>query len=205
MSDVNDDQDLNRFRAYLRCLAEVGLGPAFQSKLDPSDVVQETFLEAYQSLEQFRGHTDGELAAWLRQILQTRLGNTLRDLRRDKRDLRREYSLEQALDNSSAKLVAVLHAADPSPSKNAEHREDFLRVADALESLPDDQRQVILLKHWCSHSLSEIQAQTGRTKHAVVGLLRRGLKTLREKLKVQDDTCPQARPSPKAPPSGKSA
>ena len=205
MNDVNHDQDLNRFRAYLRCLAEVELGPELQRKIDPSDVVQDTFLQAYRSLGKFRGHTDGECAKWLRRILATRLDNTLRDLRRVKRDFRREYSLEQALDNSSERLAAVLHAAEPSPSKKAEHQEVFLQVADALASLPDDQRQVILLKHWCGHSLSEIESHTGRSRHAVVGLLRRGLKTLREKLKVQDDTCPQARPSPKALPGGKSA
>ena len=59
--------DLDRFRSYLLLLAQ--LDRQFQGKLDASDVVQQTLLEAHQGLAQFRGQDAGQKAAWLRQIL----------------------------------------------------------------------------------------------------------------------------------------
>src|SRR5439155_24071882 len=63
-----DGRDLERYRAYLRLLARLQIGPRLQSKFDPSDVVQQTLLEAFARREQFRGG-EAERAAWLRQIL----------------------------------------------------------------------------------------------------------------------------------------
>src|SRR5207245_5018636 len=104
---------LERYRAYLHLLARLHLAPHLRGKLDPSDVVQETLLQAYQALEQFRGQSPRELAAWLRQILARTLAMAVRDYARDKRDLAREQPLEQALADSSSRLEAWL-AADQS-------------------------------------------------------------------------------------------
>src|SRR6476469_3440074 len=82
---------LDQHRLYLSVLARVQLDRVLQAKVDASDVVQETFLEAHRDFPQFRGQTAGELVAWLRQILSRNLANQARHYRDTRRrDVRRE-------------------------------------------------------------------------------------------------------------------
>jgi RNA polymerase sigma-70 factor (ECF subfamily) len=181
-----DGLRLERFRAYLRLVARLHLDPRLQGKLDPSDVVQQTLLQAHQALKQFRGQTSGELAAWLRQIMARNLAHAVRDLGRDKRDVARERSLEAALAQSSARLEGWLAAEQSSPSERAEGNEQALRLAEALQELPEAQREALVLQHWQGWSLTEIGAHLGRSVEAVAGLIKRGLKQLRLLLQERD-------------------
>jgi RNA polymerase sigma-70 factor (ECF subfamily) len=175
--------DLERYRAYLHLLARLHLDPRLRGKLDPSDVVQQSLLQAHQALEQFRGRSEGELTAWLRQILARCLGNALRDFGRDKRDVGRERSLEAALDASSARLAAWLAADESSPSQRVARQEEAVRLAEALAALPEAQREALILQHWQGWSLAEIGEHLSRTPAAVAGLIKRGLKQLRQTLR----------------------
>jgi RNA polymerase sigma-70 factor (ECF subfamily) len=170
---------LESFRAYLHLLARLHLAPPLRGKLDPSDVVQQTLLQAYQALDQFRGHSDAECAAWLRQILARNLAQAARDFGRAKRDLAREQPLQAALDASSARLEAWRVADQSTPSQRAEKGEEALRLAEALEQLPEAQREALVLQHWQGLSLAEIGTHLGRSPEAVAGLIKRGLKQLR--------------------------
>ena len=176
------DPGLERFRPYLLLLARARLDPRLQAKVDASDVVQQTLLEAHQGLAQFRGRSGGEMAAWLRQALARNLANAVRDLRRAKRDVARERSLEAALDESSARLEGWLAAEQSSPSQRAERNEQLVRLADTLATLPDAQQQAVVLHYWQGLSLAEVAGQMGRSPAAVAGLLQRGLRQLREHL-----------------------
>ncbi len=177
------DDRLERFRAYLLLLARKQLGVRLPAKLDASDVVQQTLLEAHQKVAQFRGGTDAELAGWLRRLLACTLADALRGLGRAKRDVTRERSLEAAVEQSSAQLASWLAADQSSPSQQAVRHEEAVRVADALARLPEAQRQALELRYWQGRSLAEISRQLGRTTTAVAGLLKRGLQQLREELK----------------------
>jgi RNA polymerase sigma-70 factor (ECF subfamily) len=100
----------DRFRSYLRLLARLQLDQRLRSKMDPSDVVQQTLLHAHRALADFRGRTDAEMAAWLRQILARNLAHAHRDFGRHKRDVTRERSLQKAVDASSVRIEAWLAA-----------------------------------------------------------------------------------------------
>jgi RNA polymerase sigma-70 factor (ECF subfamily) len=172
--------DLHRYRDYLLLLARTQLDPRLRARLDPSDIVQQSLLEAHACSAQFRGTTSGELAAWLRRILAHNLANALRDLGRAKRDIAREQSLEEAIDQSSARLEAWLQADQDSPSAHAEQGEQLMSLAGALIQLPEAQRQAVELRHIQGLTLDAIAQVMDRTQPAVAGLLHRGLTRLRE-------------------------
>lgn len=175
---TTNNHGLERHRDYLHLLARLHLNPRLQSKLDPSDVVQETLLKAAANHNGFRGQADGELIAWLRQILINTLADALRAFGGPKRDV----ALEKALADSSSRFEALLGPASSSPSMHAMRHEDLGRLATALAHLPDDQRTAVELHHLHDWSVAEIAAYLSRTEPAVAGLLRRGLKALRERL-----------------------
>ena len=184
MGDVAEDQNRagDRYRSYLLMLARVQLAPQIRGKLDPSDIVQQSMLEAHKERERFRGQTEAERIAWLRQILARNLADALRRFHRAKRDVTRERSLHEALDQSSARLEAWLAADQSSPSQQAMRSERLLRLAEALETLPETQREAVELHYWQGWSLPEIATHLDRSNAAVAGLLQRGLKKLRRTL-----------------------
>lgn len=172
-----------RYRNYLCFLARLQLDPRLLGKLDPSDIVQQTLLEAYADRQQFRGTTDAQWLAWLRQLLAHNLTDALKAFRQAKRDIAREQALEAALQSSSARLEAwLIDSNQPVPAEEAVRHERALRLADALEKLPEAQRQALVLQHWHSWSLAQIAEHVGRSLTAVAGLLKRGLQNLREQL-----------------------
>jgi RNA polymerase sigma-70 factor (ECF subfamily) len=167
---------LERFRSWLGLLARLQVEPRLRAKFDPSDVVQQTMLEAVRGLPSFRGRTEAELAAWLRQILARVL------LHERRRDLGREVSLEQALAESSRRLGNLLAAPDTSPSERAGRHELEYRLADAIAKLPADYAEVILLRNIEGLSHDEIARRMGRGSGAVRMLWVRALVRLRQEL-----------------------
>jgi RNA polymerase sigma-70 factor, ECF subfamily len=184
MSDArgSPDADLNRYRDYLLMLARVQLDPRLQGKLGASDLVQETLLEAYRDAERFRGGSEAERVAWLRQILARNLANAARDLRRDKRDVARERPLDDPWAESSQQLEAWLSDGALAPPEQAERGERLMRLASALARLPEDRRTVIELRHLQGWSLDAIAGHLGRSSSSVASLLHRGLLQLRDLL-----------------------
>ena len=179
---MSEDSPLERFRSYLRVLARMQLDRQLQAKFDSSDIVQQTMLQAHRALPEHRGENSAQMAAWLRQILARNISHALRDYHRDKRDVRRERSFQAQVDASSARLEAWIASDTSTPSDAAQRNEQILNLANALESLPPEQREAIELHYWHGWKLAEIAEHLGRSVSAVGGLLHRGLKALRSQL-----------------------
>jgi RNA polymerase sigma-70 factor (ECF subfamily) len=181
--DTGLEQDPAGWRDYLAVLAQIHLAPGLRHRIDLSGVVQQTLLDAFRKRSVIEGGPAGE-AAWLRQVLAHNLADEVRKLAAGKRDVTRERSLEQALEDSSARLGALLAADQSSPSQRAVHNEDAFRLAQALAGLPEAQREALILQHWHGWPLARIAEHLGRTRAAVAGLIKRGLEHLRRDLPV---------------------
>ncbi|HXG10967.1 MAG TPA: sigma-70 family RNA polymerase sigma factor [Gemmataceae bacterium] len=179
---ASDDpsRPLQEYRDYLLLLARLHLDPRLRARLDPSDVVQETLLKAHARGKQFRGQSEGQRLAWLRAILANTLADAVRKFGRQHGE--RERSLEEAIEQSSARLEEWLADRGPSPRTQAIRQEQLLRLAAALSALPEDQRTAVELRHLQGYSMPAIGELMGRSTASVAGLLRRGLQALRKRL-----------------------
>src|SRR5437868_835023 len=176
-----DGWDLQRYREYLCLLARLQIGPRLRSKLDPSDVVQQTLLEAFAKRGQFQGG-EAERAAWLRQVLAHNLADALRAFGQARRDIGRERPLCATLQESSDRLENWLAAEQSSPSHEAQRHEEAVHLAAALATLPEDNREALVLHYFEGEPLAEVARLMDRTTASVAGLLKRGLKQLRARL-----------------------
>jgi RNA polymerase sigma-70 factor (ECF subfamily) len=174
---------LLRYEHWLRLLARLQIDTRFQGKFSDSDIVQQTLLEACRDLPKFRGRTEAELLAWLRQILAHVLAHEIRRYHgTQQRDIDREISLEEALAQSSQRLGDVLAISGSSPSEKAAAREQELKLADVLAKLPADHREVIILRNLEGLSHEEVARRMNRNVGAVRMLWVRALSRLRAAL-----------------------
>jgi RNA polymerase sigma-70 factor (ECF subfamily) len=174
---------LELYRNYLEILARLQIGRRLQGKVDAADLVQETFLEAHRGFVQFRGATEAELVAWLRQILASALAMLVRRYcGTQRRNVALERELAAELEQSSRALDRGLVGAQSTPSERAARREQAVLLADALGRLPGDYREVMILRHLEGLSFPDVARRMGRTVDSVKKLWVRGLAQMRRQL-----------------------
>jgi RNA polymerase sigma-70 factor (ECF subfamily) len=171
---------LELYRNYLRLMARTLISQPLRVRLDASDLVQDTLLKAHREFVGFLGSTEPELIAWLRQILVRSLSDQVKRHRAGKRDVRREEALEVMLDRSSEAVQQALAAPVSSPSSIASRREQAVLLADALEKLPPDYREVFIARNLEHIPFDQIAARMGRTSGAVRKLWTRTMLSLKK-------------------------
>jgi RNA polymerase sigma-70 factor (ECF subfamily) len=171
---------LDRYRDYLTLMARVQIGRRLQGKADAADVVQEAYLEACRHFEQFRGSSEPELTAWLRQILATCLSRLVRHYYGTRaRDVQLERTLEDEMAESSRALGIGLAAPHSTPSQQASRREQAVLLTEALGRLPADYREVLILRHLDGLTFPQVAECMGRTLDSVEKLWARALARMR--------------------------
>jgi RNA polymerase sigma-70 factor (ECF subfamily) len=174
-------QVLEACRGYLLLVAQRELAADLQAKGGASDLVQETFLDAYRDFGQFRGTSEAELLGWLRQLLRHNLADFTRRYRATaKRQAAAEVPLESP--NSAPDLANDLAGSSVTPSGRAMAAEQAQAVRRALERLPDDYRRVLLLRYEDDLSFAAIGRAMGRSANAAEKLWARALKRLEQEL-----------------------
>ncbi len=177
---------LTLYRGYLLGIATVRLDSRLRNRCNPSDVVQETMLEAFRDFHQFRGESEPEFLAWIRQILAHNLARLIEmHVLTGKRDARREISLDNRHSGSQSKLENRNHwLADDqkSPSSQFQQQEQLIQVVECLSHLPGHYRDVLMLRHIEGLSFEEVGGRLGKSSGAVRMIWLRALEQLREVL-----------------------
>jgi RNA polymerase sigma-70 factor (ECF subfamily) len=177
-----DRIDFAKFREYLRQLAEAQLNQNYGRRVDASDIVQTTLLDAHRHRDQLRGDDSAAIAGWLRSILANNITDAVREATRERRDVRREQPLEVASADGARRTRRELSSEQSTPSQYLLRDEMCAQLAAAMAQLPDDQRDALVLHHLQGHALREVAKRMNRSEPSVAGLLHRGMKRLRESL-----------------------
>ncbi len=170
------------YRNYLRLIARPMIDGPLKLKLDASDLVQETFLKAHRQFADFAGRDESELMAWLRRILVRTLADQARYHRSRVRNVRRQVSLEALLEQAGGVAQQALADSLPSPSSLAVRRERAVLLADALEKLPADYREVFVLRNIEHIRFNEIATRMDRSPGAARVLWTRAMQRLSQLL-----------------------
>ena len=172
---------LEQYRGYLLMLAHRYLSEALRRRVDPSDIVQLTCLEAKRDLGAFRGSTPAEFAGWLRGMLKNNVATAVtRHITTQKRSLKREVTGgNDEGDSGQGGWIQQLPGSITSPSGVAIREEAVVALMQALHQLPETQAEAIRLRYMEGLPLAEIVERMGKSDTAVAGLLKRGLQKLR--------------------------
>jgi RNA polymerase sigma-70 factor (ECF subfamily) len=156
---------LQLYQNYLTILATTQLDRRLRRRMSKSDLVQETMLAAHRDFGNFRGVSEGELMAWLRQILSNCLSHAIeKNVYAKKRDIRREFTLDHVgsrFDDSLARLSNLVTDKAASPSEVIMRRESTAELFDQLAKLKESYRQVIVYRNLQSLSFDEIAERMG--------------------------------------------
>jgi RNA polymerase sigma-70 factor (ECF subfamily) len=181
---AGSEEALNRLfvhcRNYLLRIAEEEMDSTLQVREDPSDVVQQTCLEASRDFVQFRGQTEAELLGWLREILRHNLANAVRYNNAAMRRISREVSLDDS--GKDGPLKQILASEELSPGSHLQRQERELQLLVALGRLSEDHRKVICWQHLEHCSFEEIGRRLGRTAGAARHLWLRAVEKLKQEL-----------------------
>jgi RNA polymerase sigma-70 factor (ECF subfamily) len=172
-------------RNYVAVAARAEVASWLKAKVDASDLVQQTLLEAHRGLANFRGETEAEWLGWLRRILENNAADYVRQYHGvEKRRVGREVSLQR--DDDSERGDFELSDEGETPSQLLMQKELQLQVADALIGLPEDYQEVIILRSMQRLPFDEVADRMGRSRPATQMLWLRAIKKLQEAMELKE-------------------
>ncbi len=177
------DAIFDKCRNYVRVIANTQVEGWMRAKVDASDLVQQTLLEAHRGFDNFRGNTEAEWLGWLKTILSHNTQDFIRRYKGTaKRQANREVRLHQGSPNMSNSFQIDPSAHIETPSQLMMQREREVLVADAISKLPEDYQDVIMLRNLQRLPFDEIALRMERSRSATQMLWMRALKKLKEEL-----------------------
>lgn len=180
--DAARDELFAKCRNYVALIARTQVESWMRTKIDASDLVQQTLLEAHRGFDEFRGGTETEWLAWLRMILNHNAHDFIRRYKTDKRHIGREVQMQQTAPDQSESFFHDPPGPEGTPSQIIVQREREIELADAIAQLTDDHREVIILRNLQRLPFDEIADRMNRSRPAVQMLWMRAIRKLQQQL-----------------------
>jgi RNA polymerase sigma-70 factor (ECF subfamily) len=160
-------------------LVRLRMGKELRSKLESVDLVQDVLVCALRDLRNFTYKDEGDLVRWLSRITENRLRDNLDTLHAEKRDIRKEVRLNTHRSTLEESFAAAFEPIDATtPSAIISKREEYDKLAKAIEALKPEYREVIVLTKVEGLSYREIGDKLGRSADAVRMLFYRAMAAL---------------------------
>ncbi|MGB7343993.1 MAG: sigma-70 family RNA polymerase sigma factor [Pirellulaceae bacterium] len=185
-SNLRQSWSIGPLRSWLVQIAKRELPKDLQGKLDPSDIAQQTMMDAWRGEERFQGTTHAQRLAWLRVILRRVVLQQHRKAMSTKRGAGAERAVTDAISHASIRIEELASGNEPQPDEGVVNAEKSLQLAEALETMPEDYRRVIELRHFDGKTHEQVAQELGRSNAAVRVLWVRALAELRKRCSSQD-------------------
>jgi RNA polymerase sigma-70 factor, ECF subfamily len=179
------DQLLAKHREAVRRMIDLRLDPAIVQRLDASDVVQEVLIEANRRLQDYLKAPTMPFHLWLRHIAKDHIIDAhRRHHQAQKRGVNREQPMQRPAwsDRSSLDLAGQLLDQDLTPASAAIQEEMQRRLREAIAQLDDDDREIILMRHYEMLANQEVAESLGLTEAAASMRYLRAVRKLRDLL-----------------------
>lgn len=188
------DQLLMRYQSALHRLVELRLDRKIRHRIDVSDILQETFLEANRRMQNYLEDQPLPLHLWLRQIAMDRVIDAHR---RHRGSAMRSVDKEEGMmpgnawDQSTQHLVRQISDPQLTPATEAMQRELAKRVEDAISSLGDQDAEIILMRHYEHLTNQDVAITLGLTEPAASMRYLRALRKLKTILEGEGESGPE--------------
>lgn len=176
---------VQQIQSYVTIMADHSLDPSIRAQVGPSDIVQQTMIKMIDGIGEFNGNSKPEFFGWLNTIVQNEALKSLRDLTRQKRDVRRQKSLSLLTGDSARSFAPVESKMTPPSAAVANERINLFH--EALAKLSPDYATVIRLRNLDQLAFPEIAERMGRTPNSVSKLWIRAVVKFKKELEALDD------------------
>jgi len=180
-----DAQSLQRllvlYHPRLRARLLRQMDPSMRAKIEPEDILQQVYLEAYRAIEQFDYRGKDSFLRWLFTILDRKLIDEHRALHAERRDVRREMKPAggPAANESYLDLLQRLTSETGTPSRVIRQREAVGVLSACLANLPEHYREVIRMRFLQGLPVSDVARKLRRTSGSIHMICHRALAALR--------------------------
>jgi RNA polymerase sigma-70 factor (ECF subfamily) len=171
-------RSLPQLVAFIRSRA----GKALTARESALDLAQSVYREVLQDVDRIELRDEGAFRNWLFMAATRKVLDRVRYLHRERRDIGREQALPTAGAEAEAALAG--YASICTPSRHAAAHEELARVERAVQQLPEDQRDAVMMSRLMGLDYQQIAEQMGRSESSVRGLVARGLAALAEELEI---------------------
>lgn len=179
------DELFARYYDRMHAVVRLRIGGALRRRLDSVDLVQEAFMAALKGIDRFAPRSEGDFFHWLCAIAENRIRDQAEHFAAQKRDAARDQPLDQRRPSSDSLVGPIADLMTrTSPATRVVREEDVARLEEAIDALPQPQREAILLVRYEGLSLQEAAEAMARTPDAVRMLVARGLVALAKALGV---------------------